>query len=517
MRSFLAILVLGTPLFAQCDYTVTPSPTLVLPSNGSTGQISVFTQSNCSWTVSKPSFDWLTFDALQGTGSGTVTYTSIANPTGAARSGTLTIAGKTISVSQAATLCSYTFDSPSRNFPAGAGSGSFKVSSGCVWQPVSSRGDFLNVTEPNPVRFGNDTVNYTLSANPCAYSRAGAIVINNTSSVQPAYNVTQDGSPANLTTSPASILAGPAAADASLAVNTGTGCTWSAFASETWIQLITTSGTGSGRIVYHLPANTTAARTGTIHIGSLNVSVTQNIAGTPAASIVSVGSAANYRTDAISPGEIVYIKGSNLGPATLTTLQVSGNAVTTQLAGTQVLFDGTPAPMIYTSSTQVSAVVPYGVAGKSSTNVQVTYNGGTSATLNVPVQSAHPGIFTLDSSGLGPGAILNQDSTVNTGPNAAARGSIVSIYATGGGATKPQLSDGAVTGADLPLLTQPATVTIGGIDAPVSYAGGVPGAVAGLTQINALVPNSIAPGNAVPVVVTIGGTASTPGVTLAVK
>ena len=516
MRFFLAILVLGTPLFAQCDYTVTPAA-LVLPSNGSSGQISVLTQSNCAWTVSKPTFDWLTLDALQGSGSGAVTYTTVANPTATARTGTLTIAGKTISVSQSGTICTYTFDSQSRNFPVSGGSGSFKVTSGCVWQPVSSRGDFLNVTEPNPVRLGNDTVNYTVTANPCVSSRSGAIVINSTSSIQPSYSVTQDGSPANLTTSPASITAGPAAADASLTVTTGTSCSWSAFSSETWIQLLTASGTGSGRIVYHLLANNTATRTGTIHIGNLNVSVTQNIAAAPSATIISVGSAANYRTDAISPGEIVYLRGSNMGPGTLTTLQVAGNAVTTQLAGTQVLFDGIAAPMIYTSSTQVSAIVPYGVGGKASTNVQVSYNGSTSATLNVPVQSTHPGIFTLDSSGLGPGAILNQDTTVNTGPNAAARGSIVSIYATGGGTTQPLLSDGAVTGSDLPLLTQAATVTIGGIKAAVSYAGGVPGAVAGLTQINATVPDSVSPGIAVPVVIIIGGNPSTPGVTLAVK
>ena len=58
------------------------------------------------------------------------------------------------------------------------------------------------------------------------------------------------------------------------------------------------------------------------------------------------------------------------------TLQVSNGTVTNSLAGTQVLFDGVAAPMIYTLKGQVSAVVPYAVAGKTSTQVQVQYQDG---------------------------------------------------------------------------------------------------------------------------------------------
>jgi len=133
------------------------------------------------------------------------------------------------------------------------------------------------------------------------------------------------------------------------------------------------------------------------------------------------------------------------------------------------------------------------------------------------VQAAHPAIFTLDSSGTGPGAILNQDTSINSGPNGTPRGAIVAIYATGGGTTKPALPDGAVTGSDLPYLTQNVSVTIGGIDARVTYAGGVPGAVAGLTQINAEVPAGVTPGPAVPVMLKIGNYTSSTGVTMSVK
>ena len=83
---------------------------------------------------------------------------------------------------------------------------------------------------------------------------------------------------------------------------------------------------------------------------------------------------------------------------------------------------------------------------KDSTKVQVIYNGQTSNAVTMPVLASHPGIFSLDATGLGPGAILNQDYSINSGPNGAPRGSAVSIYSTGGGVTNPAIDDGAVTG-----------------------------------------------------------------------
>ena len=111
-----------------------------------------------------------------------------------------------------------------------------------------------------------------------------------------------------------------------------------------------------------------------------------------------------------------------MGPSALAPLEVVSGAVTTLLSGTQVTFDGLPAPMIYTLDRQVSAVVPYGVANRRSTDVQVIYNGQKSNVVTMPVQGAHPGIFTLDASGTGPGAILNQDLSINTPQRTLRRG-----------------------------------------------------------------------------------------------
>jgi hypothetical protein len=129
---------------------------------------------------------------------------------------------------------------------------------------------------------------------------------------------------------------------------------------------------------------------------------------------------ASYAGDSVSPGEIVVIYGSGLGPDTLATAQLDSRGyVSTSLSGTQVMFDGMPAPIIYTQTTNVSVVVPYEVGRRSVTQVQVVYQGQVSNTVSVPVSTVMPGIFTADSSGHGQGSIVNQDGTVNSATNAA--------------------------------------------------------------------------------------------------
>jgi uncharacterized protein (TIGR03437 family) len=126
-------------------------------------------------------------------------------------------------------------------------------------------------------------------------------------------------------------------------------------------------------------------------------------------------------------------------------------------------------------------------------------------------------VFTIDATGTGQGAIVNQDGTVNSAANPAPRGSVVSIYATGEGQTSPPGVTGSVTQLDLKKPVLPVTVTIGGIGATVQYAGSAASVVAGLLQVNAVVPQGVSPGAAVPVVVNVGTTPSQPGVTMAVK
>ena len=94
----------------------------------------------------------------------------------------------------------------------------------------------------------------------------------------------------------------------------------------------------------------------------------QTPAAAPQFLAAGVVNAAGYQSGVVAPGEIVSIFGENLGPATLTglTLDAKGR-VSTTLGGVQVKFDGIAAPLIFVQKNQVSAVVPYEVAGHSST------------------------------------------------------------------------------------------------------------------------------------------------------
>ena len=237
----------------------------------------------------------------------------------------------------------------------------------------------------------------------------------------------------------------------------------------------------------------------------------------PVISANGIVNAASYVTGGVAPGEMITIFGSGLGPATLAPLQTDQRGyVSTTLGGTQVLFDGTPAPLIYSLAGQVSAVVPYETFGKSSTQVQVVFQGQSSSTVSVPVVTALPGIFTLNSSGSGPGAIVNQDGTVNSAANPAAAGSIVMIFATGEGQTNPDGTDGKPDGFPAPAPIAPVSATIGGLNADVQYAGGVAGLVAGFLQVNVRLPSGVSTSSAVPVILSIGGKSSQANVTLAV-
>jgi uncharacterized protein (TIGR03437 family) len=213
--------------------------------------------------------------------------------------------------------------------------------------------------------------------------------------------------------------------------------------------------------------------------------------------------AAGLPGSGIAQGSIMYIEGSNLGPAQI---QVAGAPRPTSegLAGTRVRITvgGTnfDAPMIYTLAGQVSAIMPSNVP-IGTANVTVIYNNNTSAPFPVQVVRAAFGIFTLNSAGSGPGVITNANfepivfnNTLNSGAGGV-------IWGTGlGGITT---SD--ATGAPAGNLSTDVEVFVGGRLAQVLYKGRSPG-FTGLDQINFVVPEGVE-GCAVPVAVRVlGGT-----------
>jgi uncharacterized protein (TIGR03437 family) len=230
-----------------------------------------------------------------------------------------------------------------------------------------------------------------------------------------------------------------------------------------------------------------------------------------------VTSAASYVSGAVAPGLVTAIFGHTFGPDALAGLTVTPSGTLSTSAGnTRVLFDGVPAPMLYSVKGTLATIVPYAVAGKATTSIEVEYQGVKSQPVSMPVVDAVPGILTLDQSGGGPGAILNQDFSINTSANPAPVGSVIQIFWVGGGQTTPVGETGKLASVTPKRPVLPVTVTIGGISAGLEYVGTVATLVEGVFQINARVPPGVEPGANVPIVIKVGDKESPPWPTVAI-
>jgi trimeric autotransporter adhesin len=223
--------------------------------------------------------------------------------------------------------------------------------------------------------------------------------------------------------------------------------------------------------------------------------------------------AASESAGPVSPGQIMVIYGAGLGPAALVQNQPVNGFFGTQVGGTQVFFNGLPAPMIYTSATQVAAIVPYNVTFSGNAQVAVSYQGQVSTALTLPVAASAPALFTTNQTGSGQVALLNADGTPNDAAHPAPIGSYIAMFATGEGQTNPAGVDGKLANTlpyPAPLL--PVKVFVGGIQATnVAYAATAPTEVAGLFQVNIQIPPGVQPGGYVPIVLQVGNNSTVNG------
>jgi uncharacterized protein (TIGR03437 family) len=334
------------------------------------------------------------------------------------------------------------------------------------------------------------------------------------------------GSSCTYSVSPTTLQAPASGGNLTVSIQTAASCPWAVSGLPGWITAsAASSGPGSASLALAVfPNNSGATLSATVLIAGVSVTVTQPALATAALPpIKSVVNAASYIGGAVSPGEMVTIFGTGIGPATAAgaTTDPATGKLFTAIGGVQVLFNGTPAPMIYASSTQVSAVVPYEMALISNPSVWITYAGQISNAYPLTVAATAPGLFAQNASGSGPGAILNQDNSLNGPSHLAAKGSIVQMFMTGEGQTSPLGITGKITGVTLPTPqvtpapVQPILVSTGG-QAFYTYAGEAPGMVAGVMQLNVQIPAGV-PSGPLEVLVSIGGVSSQNSITVSVQ
>jgi uncharacterized protein (TIGR03437 family) len=238
-----------------------------------------------------------------------------------------------------------------------------------------------------------------------------------------------------------------------------------------------------------------------------------------------VTDAASFLSGRISASEIITLFGSGFGPSSGVSFRLDElGQLPLTLGGARVLINGSPIPLLYVSAGQINAIAPGTLTAGDIAAVEVEIGGAKSLAYRVEVAPAAPGIFTLTGAGFGPAAALNQDLTVNSAANAAARGSVIVLYATGPGPTDTPFANRHLTPLTppWPAPTGDVVVLIGDRAAKILYAGAAPGLVPGVLQINAEIPMEVNPGPNVPIGISIGGVSNDPALlspkpTIAVK
>jgi hypothetical protein len=159
-----------------CSFTLTPTTQSVVVAGGSQSA-AVTTTSGCAWTGVSNSTTWITVTGgSSGTGNGTVAYNVTARTLTTSRTGTLTIAGKTLTVTQSGT-CGFTLSSNSQTAPAAGGplTTAVTTTSGCAWTGVSNAA-WITVTSSGSIT-STGTARYTVAANPLGNPRTGTLTI----------------------------------------------------------------------------------------------------------------------------------------------------------------------------------------------------------------------------------------------------------------------------------------------------------------------------------------------------
>jgi uncharacterized protein (TIGR03437 family) len=266
------------------------------------------------------------------------------------------------------------------------------------------------------------------------------------------------------------------------------------------VELFVSASSGATPGIAAVTLTNVIASNGTgdaVQVQATSGSIQIESGATQALPVESVLNAASLQPGALSPGEIITLLGSfPLSPS--------------------ILFNGVRAPVLYAGVGQVNAIVPFGLDLSGPVDLQIRSQNQIIAEGAIPVAAIAPAIFTQSGTGTGPGAVLNEDYSLNSFSSPAASASVLMVYGTGFGLLQSPLSDGQTASGAVPL-TVPVSATIGGAPAEVLYAGAAPTLIAGLTQINVRVPDGLPSNPFTPIILAIGSGTTPVGVTVSIR
>lgn len=265
-----------------CNYSVSPASQPFTASSGA-GVVSITAGGTCDWTaVSNDT--WITITSTStGIGNGSINYSVSEKLSAGSRTGTITIAGETFTVTQVGSgACTFSITSASQTFAtSAAGTSSVSVTAApgsCDWTAITNA-SWITVTSGS-TGTGNGSVGYSVSENTSVVSRTATITI-----AEQTFTVTQGGKPEPACTfgiTPTNqAFVSPGGTD-SVRVHAASGsCNWTAISSASWITVTSgNTGTGYGNVNYLVSEKLGAgSRTGTITIAGEAYTVTQVGAG----------------------------------------------------------------------------------------------------------------------------------------------------------------------------------------------------------------------------------------------
>jgi len=451
------------------------------------GDVLVTAPPNCQWTV-QSSQPWVTVaSGAGGSGNGKVAY-DVAAAGRESRQATLAIGRRAYAISQA---------------------GADQLATDVSVDPASGAGysQIFTATYTDPLGAGDIYQTNTRFSDSGAYCTVSHVLSNGAIEVHAGSGGAEEmqsgtlGSPLVLTTSYCSV-------DLARSSEASSG-------NQYFLRLAMafTPAFDGPKSILLSAYNSTVQSAPVAQLGSWNVGALPGAA--PVIASGGVANAASYAADAVVPGEMVAIFGTGLGPANpVSTVYNAMGYLGTNAGGTKVFVNGIEAPVAYATGSQVNAIVPYGAAAgnAASAAVRVEFEGRPSNTVSLPLANADPGIFAY--AGLSQGVIVNQDGSFNSAAQPAPRGSVVTLFATGSGATNPAGIDGKLpANPAYPVPVGTVGATFGGVPGQVQFAGMT---FAGVLQVNVAVPANAPTGGSVPVVLTVGA-ASSPAVALALQ